>query len=610
MGLLAVLMVGGMAYQFTPAISGGGGLFGNKQQGTPAFKVNGQIVTVQDLDALKRNNPVLASTDTGVMGDDFKTFTASQLIQQKIYVDGAKDIDVSRADVNAEVDKIREANKLTDNKAWTDALQSRGLTDSSFRAQVRDQLALKRKVEELQKAVPAATDAELQTYYDLNKDQFKTDPQIVGREIVVTDKAKAEDLLKQLKGGADFAKLASANSTENKDRGGALGPLENGKPKPVAAVVLPTEVSAAAFALTNGGLTDVISSGGKFYIVKVEQFLAPTTKSFETAKTQIKTTVDQQKKDAALEAWADDLRQKAKIEKIDPAWAVNDPTVASVAGHNIPYSELVGQIVNNQQVAAIFQQLPPDQAAGMLNSGLKPQIVQQLLQSYAASTIAKNLKLNLTGNRQEQAAALAAYGAKDVKVTEADLQKAYQENIKQYEVPASATIDEASFKDKGQADAFRADWNGQGDFTAAATKAGATVSERGSVTAGDGKLDKALDAAVSGALRSVGEGSLTAVVPVGKRFSVAYVRDLKKASTKPFSEVRGQLEEGVLARKKMEASGAFLKKQVDALKPVDNLKKVLDEQAKRVAAAEKAAKAASPTPQTTPATPPAAPANK
>lgn len=601
MGLLAVLMVAGMAYQFTPAISGGGGLFRKQSQGTPALKVNGQTVTVEELRSYRANNPLLNSTQTGVLGDDFKLFTVQQLVQQKLFIEGSKDMQVSRAEVNAEVDKVREANNLKDNKAWTDALQSRGMTDSSFRQQVHDSLTIKKKVDQIEKATPAASDAELKAYFDLHRDEFKGDAQIVGRQIVVADKAKANALLAQLKGGADFAKLAAENSLENKDRGGALGPIENGNPKPVSAVVLPSAVSAAAFALTSGGLTDVVESGGKYYIVKVEKYLAATPKSFEESKSQLHTLVDQQKKNAALEAWTDGLKKNVQVETVDPEWKVSDPVVASVEGQNIPYSDVVGQVVNNQQLGALFGQLPPEQLAGMINSGLKPQVVQQLLQAYAAPTIASKLKLNLVGNRQEQAAALAAYGARNVKVTEADIQQAYQKNIEQFKTPASATVDEASFKDKGQADAFRADWNGQGDFTTAATKAGATVSERGSVTAGDNKLNKELETAVFGAaLRPVAEGSLSPVIKVGERYSVAYLRDLKKAATKPLSEVRGQLEGQVLAEKQSAASTAFLKTQMDALKPTDNLTKVLDEQAKRVAAAEKAESSTTPPSTTTP----------
>ena len=602
MGLLAVLMVGGMAYQFTPAIrGGGGGLFGNAQQGTPAVKVGDQTVTVEELNAFRNNNPLLAGTQTGVLGDDFKLYTVKQLVQQKMFSDGAKDMQVSREEVNTEVDKVREANQLKDNKAWTDALQSRGMTDSGFRQQVRDSLAIRKKVEQIEKTAAPATDAELQAYYDLHKEEFKTDPQIVGRQIVVTDKAKADALHKQLQGGADFAKLATENSTEFKDRGGALGPLENGTPRPVSAVVLPSNVSAAAFALTNGGLTDVIESGSKYYIVKVEKYLAPATKPFDAARTQIKTTVDKQKKDAALETWTDSLEKNLKVEYVDPEWKVNDPTVASIAGHDIPYSDVIGQVVNNQQLAQMFGQMPPEQLAGIINSGLKPQVVQQLLQSYAAPSIARKLNLNIVGNRAELAYALGAYGAKDAKVTDADLQAAYQQNIEQFKTPASASVDEASFKDQGQANAFRADWNGQGDFTTAATKAGATVSERGTVTTGDGKLDAELEKAVDGTnLRAAGEGSLTPVVKVGERYSVAYVRDLKKATTKPLSEVRPQLEQQVLGEKQTAATQNFFDRELKALKPTDNLQKVLDEQTKRVTAAEKAAGTTTPGTEATP----------
>ena len=92
----------------------------------------------------------------------------------------------------------------------------------------------------------------------------------------------------------------------------------------------------------------------------------------------------------------------------------------------------------------------------------------------------------------------------------------------------------------------------------AATKAGATVSERGSVTSGDQKLDAELDKAVQGTgLRAVGDGSLTPVVKVGERYSVAYVRDLKKATTRPLGEVKAQLEPQVLNEKQTAAMQAL-----------------------------------------------------
>lgn len=444
MGVLALLLVVGMAYQFTPNL---GDLFG-KQTGTPALTVNGTTVTVEQLEAAKRQNPVLSSTDTGVLGDDFKTFVVAQQVDQTLVSNAVKDLKVSRGDVDAKVKEVRAQNNLTDNKAWTDALQGVGLTDSDYRKQVRQSLAIERRVDEIKKGVPAATDAELQAYYDLNQEKYQTDARIQGRQIVVADKAKAADLLKQLRGGADFAQLAGTNSTEFKDRGGALGPIENGAPRPVAQVALPSEVGAAAFALKDGGLTDVVESGGKFYIVKVEKYLAPSAKPFAEAKSDVATAVNASKQNAAVEAWVEGLRKDAKIEFKDLNWKVEDPTVATVAGQNVRYSQVIEQVVQNQQFASLLQQVPAEQASQLVNGILKPQVVQQIIQGYAAPTIAERLKLNLVGTRQEIAQGVAAYGARNAKVTDADLQAYYTENKAQFESPASATVSEASFKDQ------------------------------------------------------------------------------------------------------------------------------------------------------------------
>lgn len=587
LGVLALLLVVGMAYQFTPNV---GSLFGGGDKGTPALTVNGETVTVQELTALQQSigqqNPGLAGAQGGTLADDFKTYVVAQQARQVALRQAAGDIDVSRADVNAEVDKIREANSLTENKAWTDALQGLGLTDATFRQQVRDQLAVNRKVEEIKAAAPAPSDAEVRLHYDLNPESYQTDARIVGRQIVVSDKAKAEDLLRDLRGGADFAELASANSTEFKDRGGALGPLENGKPRPVAQVALPSEVGAAAFALTGGGVTDVVESGGKFYIVQVEDYLAPAVKPFEQARADAQKTVAEQKKNRAVEEWFSGIEKNIKVEVSDPNWKTENPTVASVAGQEIPYSAVVEQVVQNEQFASLLGQVPAEQAGQLVNSLLKPQITEQLIQAYAAPQVAQNLKLALTGTRQEQAASLVAYGGRDVKVTDAEVRAYYTQNRSQFETPASATVAEISFPDQQKATAFRQSFAG-GDPVQAAARAGGTVSERGEVNAGSGTLGEEVEAAVFGAenLKAAGEGRVSDVVKVGERYVVAYATGLTRAVVQPLAEVRDQIREQVLATKRSEAGQKFLTEQVAELKPKNNLQAVLEAQEKRVAAA-------------------------
>src|SRR5215467_2172680 len=101
------------------------------------------------------------------------------------------------------------------------------------------------------------TDAELLKSYNQNKEPFRTQDRVKARHILLTTtgkskdeevaiKAKAENLLKQLKGGADFAKLATENSQDpgSASKGGDLGWLTHGQTVP--------EFDKAAFSLKPG----------------------------------------------------------------------------------------------------------------------------------------------------------------------------------------------------------------------------------------------------------------------------------------------------------------------------------------------------------------------
>ena len=292
----------------------------------------------EHLKEIEKSNPSPFTGDAK-LNDDFRTFLISQVIRQEVMRQAAKDINVTREDVNAEVDKVRENGNLKDDAAWTDALQRAGISDSEYREQTRDSLAMQRKMDEIQANVPAPTAEEMRLYYDLNPTLFQTEQRIKGREIVVDNEEKARELLKKARSGTDFAALARENSLENAENGGALGALgEGGALQAVEPVVLPKEVAAAAVAVSAPGITDVVSSGGRYYIVQVEEVLAPQTKPYEDVQGDVKTALENSKKAAAAEKFLDEQLSQANIEVVDPAWKYEDPTVAEVAGQNIPLS--------------------------------------------------------------------------------------------------------------------------------------------------------------------------------------------------------------------------------------------------------------------------------
>ncbi len=597
LGVLAVLLLAGMVVTFTPSLNS---LRANR--GTPALKVGGETITAQQLDQARQGNPVLSLAQGGVLGVDFKTYLVYQQVQQALLKQAASDVKVGRSEVADQVKRIRDSQGLTKNSDWLAFLQRAGYTDASAREQIRDGLAVQQKLKQIADAAPKPTGAEVKLYYDLNPDAFKSEARIVAREIVVSDPKKAADLRAQAQAGADFAKLAGANSLENKDRGGALGPVENGQPKAVSAVALPQEVAPVAFALTFGGLTDVIKSGDRYYVVKVDKLLPAGTQPLAQVKDQASKAVAEQKKNAAIEQWVDGLQKNADVQVLDQGWKYYNPAAATVAGKNIPYAEVIATMLGNQQFGQFLKQ-GGEQASTLVNSVFKPQVLESLIQSYAAPTIASNLKLPIAGSRQEQLAELRTYGARKVQVTDAQIAQAYQQQQAQFSTPASASVSEATFGDQQKALAFRAAFlKTGGDFTGAASKAGGTVAERGKVQTGDQKLTGPSEQAVfSRRLSAAGDGSLSEVAEQGGRYSVLYVTDLIKASAKPLAEVRDQIRAQLLTQQREQASQQFITAQLKPIKVQNDLKSAIAGAEKLAASAPKPA-AGAPADQTQPTT--------
>lgn len=98
---------------------------------------------------------------------------------------------------------------------------------------------------------------------------------------LATAAAKAQDLLEQLRGGADFAELARANSEDpgSAASGGDLGWVERG------VMVAPFE--EAAFALDEGALSDVVQTDFGFHILQVTDIRGGSDATFEDVRADV-----------------------------------------------------------------------------------------------------------------------------------------------------------------------------------------------------------------------------------------------------------------------------------------------------------------------------------
>ena len=130
-------------------------------------------------------------------------------------------------------------------------------------------------------------------------------------------KAKAEDLLKQIKAGGNFAALAAANSDDpgSKAQGGELGFMQPGQTVP--------EFDKALFSMQPGQTSDLIKTKFGYHIIQVEQHDQAHLKTVAEVKDQIVPALEQQKLAAAEQAYANQLATEAKKDGLDKTAAAH-----------------------------------------------------------------------------------------------------------------------------------------------------------------------------------------------------------------------------------------------------------------------------------------------
>lgn len=161
-----------------------------------------------------------------------------------------------------------------------------------------------------------APEAELRRYYQASLDQFRTPDRVHVRHILLKTtglskeeepkvKAKAEELLKKLKAGADFAELAKANSDDpgSGAKGGDVGWIVKGQTVP--------NFENTAFALKPKELSGVVSTEYGFHIIQALEKEPARVKPFDEVKDQLAQEWKKAKLRETVEKLADQAHELA-----------------------------------------------------------------------------------------------------------------------------------------------------------------------------------------------------------------------------------------------------------------------------------------------------------
>jgi parvulin-like peptidyl-prolyl isomerase len=126
------------------------------------------------------------------------------------------------------------------------------------------------------------------------------------RQIVVEDRARAEELRARLLAGEDFAQLAGQHSiAPEAAEGGWLPPFARGE--------LP-DAFDRAFELAPGSISEVIESPYGFHILRVEALHPPRQAEFADVRERIALDLERERLEDLRRDWLRELRRNADIQ--------------------------------------------------------------------------------------------------------------------------------------------------------------------------------------------------------------------------------------------------------------------------------------------------------
>jgi peptidyl-prolyl cis-trans isomerase SurA len=288
-------------------------------------RVNNEVITrsdyqrgrVQLLNDMKQSMPA---------ADAEKEFPSREknllrdLIDQQLLLDKGKELGITGdTELVKRLDELRKQNNITSMEDLEKMAESQGVNFEDFKQQIRNQIITQAVISQEVGRKIKLTEEEGKVYYEAHKKELERPETIHLSEILVSVKsdatpeevaaaeAKANDLLKQIRGGSKFEDVAKKDSQgPTAAQGGDLGEFKRG--------TLAKELDDRTFAMKVGEPSDVIRTKQGFVILMVTDHQAAGVPTFKEAEGKISDAMYYERLQPALRTYLTKLREEAFID--------------------------------------------------------------------------------------------------------------------------------------------------------------------------------------------------------------------------------------------------------------------------------------------------------
>ena len=242
----------------------------------------------------------------------------SMILREILYQESRKSgIKPDENAINQEIKTLRQ--QFSDETEYKNELNKRNISEEMLRSRLERNSSIQQYVGRQFSDKVKVTDAEIINYYESHLDLFKQPLQVRVSHILIQSESrweavrkqesrrKAEQVLKSLKKGQDFAALAREQSDgPTRTDGGDLGYIKMGQ--------LEKQLESVVFSLKPGETSEVIETGYGFHLFKVIDRKPETILAYDNVKEQIQQHLIQEKAKQEADIHAKTLRGKADVE--------------------------------------------------------------------------------------------------------------------------------------------------------------------------------------------------------------------------------------------------------------------------------------------------------
>jgi len=230
----------------------------------------------------------------------------------------ARNLAVPDSEIEGRLKEIRD--QFPSEDAFKQMLTERKLTLDQVRADARQDMAISKLIEGEIVSKITVKPEQVTDFYAKNPDQFKQGESVRASHILIgvardsdaaakaQARAKADQVLKEVKSGKDFAALAKQHSSDpgSAANGGDLGVFQQGQ------MVGP--FNDVAFKLAPGAVSDIVETDFGFHIIKVAEKQPARTIPLDDVRPQVEQYLQQMNRQQQTDAFVSGLKAKGKIE--------------------------------------------------------------------------------------------------------------------------------------------------------------------------------------------------------------------------------------------------------------------------------------------------------